>query len=218
MLGVLLGCQPAQPTKADARAPAAVKAPPAWQPVSAGGAGEARWRGGRLAIALDTMGQPAAPLAVRGMRSTRARARPLDLGVTLDWNRQANGAYLKAAIYLSPHSTAGDPAALADWVRVSYVGVPPGARFRHEVAERRRGRLRFLDRAGWPGDRRGREPGAPRLRIRWAGTQLLLDEDGRRRSAVEARGWPRVFVYLTLTGHSNYPRRVVYFSDVVLDH
>ncbi len=216
VLVALLGCQPAGAPKVPVAAPSPPKpTTPQWVSVKASTATTvARWDGLRLELALDTMGSPATPLTVTGMRSGEAVARPLDLRFTLDWNRQANGAYLKAAVYLSPHRTAGDPAALADWVRVSYIGVPPGDRWRHEVAERRAGRMRFLDRAGWPGDRSGRAPGAPKVHLRWAGDALELTEDGARVSGVRAVGWPRVYVYLTLTGHSNYPRRTIYLSDV----
>ena len=43
---------------------------------------------------------------------------------------------------------------------------------------------------------------------------LELTEDGVRVSAVRAVGWPSVHVYLTLTGHSNYPKRTVFLTDV----
>jgi len=46
------------------------------------------------------------------------------------------------------------------------------------------------------------------------GDRLQLDEDGVGRSDVRVTGWPRIHVYFTLTGHSNYGRRVVFVDDV----
>ncbi len=176
----------------------------------------ARFDGATLRLELDTMGIAPTPLAVTGVRSAQPAPGPVDFEVTLDWNDQQNGSYLKAAIYLAPAATEGDPSALPEWLRIEYLGVPPGQRWRHEVSERREGQLRFLDRAGWPGDRGGRPAGAPRLRVRLADGRLKLSEGGAERSAVDAPGWPRTWVYLVLTGHSNYPRRTVFFRDFAM--
>jgi hypothetical protein len=181
----------------------------AWRPVRAGpGRAVLRPLQAELSLEVDTRGAAATPLTVIGVRTTR----PLDLsGVrwTLDWNAQVNGAYLKASLYLAPQASEGDPEALPDFVRVQHVGVPPGDRWRHEVAAREAGRLRFLDRAGWPADRRGRAPGRIRAQIALQDGRLVYREGDAVLSTVEAPAWPRVHVYLTLAGHSNYPARAV---------
>ncbi len=225
LLTVLLGCQPAQKTSkpADGAAATPVKAaptpvePPGWVTVGVSDAvRSASWSADRLALSLTTMGITPKPLAVTGVRSVKPVSGSIDLAFTLDWNRQANGAYLKVAVYLSPHRTDGDPAQLDDWVRVSYIGVPPGDRWRHELAERRGKRLAFLDRAGWPHDRRGRVPGVAKVHIRWTGGRLELLEGGATLSKVTARGWSEHYVYVTLTSHSNYPQRTVYVDGLRL--
>lgn len=175
-------------------------------------------RGGRLALALDTLGTDPTTLKVVGVR-TRSPMRLGRVEWTLDWNQQRNGSYLKAALYVSPHATTGDPAELPDWIRVEHVGVPPGERWRHTVAEQQAGSLRYLDQAGWPADRSGRPPGAPRCRLDLqADGRVTYAEDGVVRSAVRtARPFTvPVYVYLTLTSHSNYPRRTVYIDNVRL--
>lgn len=48
------------------------------------------------------------------------------ISVDLDWNNQVNGSYLSAAIVLSPHATIKSPLKRPDWLKVEYVGVPPG--------------------------------------------------------------------------------------------
>ncbi|MCB9535416.1 MAG: hypothetical protein H6704_04060 [Myxococcales bacterium] len=161
-----------------------------------------------MALEVETRGAAATPLTVVGVRT----ARPLDLAAvrwTLDWNAQANGAYLKASLYLAPAATEGDPEGLPDFVRVQHVGVPPGDRWRHELAAREAGRLRFLDRAGWPADRRGRAPGRVRAQLAREGGRLVYREGDAIRATVDAPDWPRVYVYLTLASHSNYPARSI---------
>lgn len=237
------GCRDGTPAKRDAGAPDvsvrdavvpdAVPAPvrelaarfdgpaldPGWRPIEAGDAKVQRTVDGRLGLSIDAMGTRATPLKVVGVRS----AAPLAVGEALevvwglDWNAQANGSYLKAAVYLAPRATDGDPEALPDWIRVSYVGVPPGETFRHEVAERRRGQLRFIDRGGWPKKRTGRAPAPLRgaLSVRRDGT-LEYREDGSPRAAGKATPWKwtRVWVYVTSSSHSNYPKRTIYVDDI----
>jgi hypothetical protein len=193
---------------------------PWWTAVRAGDPRDplAAPRDGRLALALDTLGTDPHTLKVVGVRS-RAPARLRRVEWTLDWNAQANGSYLEAALYLSPQATDGDPAALPDWLRVDHVGVPPGQRWRYEVAEQRHGALSFLDQAGWPADRSGRAPGAPRARLDLGPDgRVTYAEDGVVLSSVHADvplDRP-LYVYLTLTGHSNYPKRMVFVDDVRL--
>lgn len=166
------------------------------------------------------MGTDPKTLKVTGVRSRAPLPldRPLTIEWTLDWDRQANGSYLKAAAWLSPHPTAADPARLPDWLRVEHVGVPPGDNWRHAVSQQRDGNLKHLDLAGWPEDRAGRPPGAPRARLTLhPDGRAEYAEDGRTLSTVRAAPLgPRVYLYLTLTGHSNYPKRAVFVDDVTV--
>lgn len=183
------------------------------------GPGEAAPSGGRLRLWLDTRGTTPDRPKVVGVRTRDplAFAEAIEIAWALDWNAQVNGAYLQAALYLAPAPAEGDPQDAPEWVRVAHVGVPPGQNWRHEVAERRDGLLRFVDRAGWPAERAGRPP-AP-VRASLAVTRegdLVYRENGQVRSSgrITPLHWPQIHVFLTLTSHSNYPERSVFMDDV----
>lgn len=220
LLALVFGCQPACDGRTPAVGAASVDSAVNAAPASLGLGGEVRaseavagvTRGaGRIDLALQTIGIPPRPLAVVGVRTDRVLEGPLDFAYTLGWPAEQNASYLDAAVYLTPHRTAGDPALLDDWVRVSFVGIPPGDAWRRQVTERRAGRLKYLDREGWPAKRIARRKPVS-VTIRWRDGVLEVVEAGRPNARMQSSKWPRTYVYLTLTGHSNYPRRTVHFG------
>ena len=48
------------------------------------------------------------------------------IAVELDWNDQPNGSYLSAGLILAPEPTEANPSRGRSWLKVEYVGVPPG--------------------------------------------------------------------------------------------
>ena len=191
-------------------APADPRLPAGWRVISAGpGTTGVHVEGEVVRLSLDTRGAAPHPLTVAAL----ATQRPVPfarLSWTLDWQGVQNTSYLKTGVYLSPHRTDGDPAALPDWIRIEYVGVPPGDRWRYAIGERRDGGVvRFLDQAGWPAARGGRAL-AP-VDAQWTlrdGTLQYAEATGVR-SDVPAPPWPQIYVYVAASGHSNYPLRAV---------
>jgi len=87
-----------------------------------------------------------------------------EIAVQLDWADQANGSYLTAAVVLSPHATQGNPLDTPDWLKVAYVGVPPGRNARMLVELRAHGRDDSVETEGWPETRReGRRIGVQEI-------------------------------------------------------
>ena len=175
--------------------------------------------GPRLRVSADTRGTSDETIKAVGVRSVPVVEFGGDvrISVDLDWNAQANGSYLTAAIVLSPHATSQNPLTLPDWLKVEYVGVPPGTHARMVVGVRRGGRERTLFNEGWPArGREGRPIGLQHLAIVsrdgtvqvWENGALLYD------STEPVVEFGAAHLYLQMTSHSNYPRRTVYFDNV----
>jgi hypothetical protein len=175
--------------------------------------------GGRLGLSADTRGSRDETIKLLGVRSVPAIAldRDVRISVDLDWNAQANGSYLSAAIVLSPQATSQNPFTVPDGLKVEYVGVPPGKHGRMVVGVRRGGRERTLFNEGWPGrGREGRPIGLQRVAIVYRdGAVQVWENDVLLYDSQEALvDFGAAYLYLQMTSHSNYPRRTVYFDNV----
>ena len=139
------------------------------------------------------------------------------VSVDLDWNKQSNGSYLSAAVVLSPYATVESPLKLADWLKIEYVGVPPGTNARMVIGLRRGGQERTLYNEGWPEtNRAGRTIGLQHLVIVLHDQNVQVLENDRLVYASKQRmaDFGSAFLYLQMSSHSNYPRRTVYFGDI----
>ncbi len=175
--------------------------------------------GGRLRLHADTIGTDDATVKHLGVGLRRPidLSQPHEIAFEIDWNDQANGSYLAAGVYLSPAWTPGAVAQEADWIKMEYIGVPPGSTGRHLLALRTGGRLRILDDDGWPADRpQGRALGRMRVRIVIDGGTLRVRENGAlvHDSGGAVVPFPKVHLYLQMSSHSNYPGREVFFRDI----
>ena len=172
----------------------------------------------RLRIRADTMGTGDDTVKFLGARLRR----PVEIGdgiclaTTLDWNDQANGSYLTAALVLAAEETNENPLDLEDWLAVEYVGVPPGRNARLQIRERREGRSRTLEDEGWPEEQRtGRKIEKVRIMLELSPAKLRMWENGVLLHEGEPDPLPsHVFFYLQLSTHSNYRAREVYFDQV----
>ena len=136
----------------------------------------------------------------------------------LDWNDQSNGCYLTAAIYLCPTLTKGNPADEAQWLRLEYVGVPPGKNARAAIWLKSNRRERWLYDEGWPKQQRtGRMIGKPHVEIHFDDGTWKVLEDGRLLFDSREK-WKLSFthahIYLQMTSHSNYPPREIFFDNI----
>jgi hypothetical protein len=178
--------------------------------------------GYRLRLRADTRGTRDDTVKYLGARATQ----PIPLGegreieVDLDWARQSNGSYLTAAVVLSPHVTTRNPLDTADWLKVAYVGVPPGHNGRMLVEFRAGGRDHTVETEGWPAtNREGRRLGSQRITLRFHHRAVEVWEGDRSVwiSTPDALGFESAYLYLQMSSHSNYPPRAIYFDRVRID-
>ena len=173
----------------------------------------------RLRLRADTRGTRDDTVKYLGVRTVDrvVIVEGTRIGVTLDWNDQANGSYLSAAMVLTPETTSGNPLRGGDWLKVEYVGVPPGRNARLEVGSCVGGRERTLFTEGWPErNRGGRRIGVQELLLVVARSSFAIHENGQRVFESEAGAVPfeAAHLHLQLSSHSNYPPREVFFDDV----
>jgi hypothetical protein len=173
----------------------------------------------RLRLRASTLGSREDTVHVLGVRT----AAPLRLGretrasADLDWNSQANGSYLSAAIILSPLATDGNPLTGPDWIRIEYVGVPPGKNGRLVIASRTAGIERPPFQEGWPKtNRTGRPIGLQKLTLVVRGTGFELLENGQPvyECTENVIRFPSAYLYLQMASHCNYPPREIFFDHV----
>lgn len=137
----------------------------------------------------------------------------------LDWNKQANGSYLTAGIYLAPRLTSTTPEQARDWLKFEYVGVPPGRNARSVLAKQVAKQLRLLDTEGWPDQQRtGRYIERQRLRIRLTTKSIRVFENGQLKYSSDQLDLPftSAYIYFQMSSHSNYPPREIFFDNVVV--
>jgi hypothetical protein len=174
---------------------------------------------GRLALRADTRGSSDETVKFLGVRSVPSidLDRDVRIAVDLDWNSQSNGSYLSAAIVLSPSATSQSPFNASDWLKVEYVGVPPGRNARMVIGLKQGGHERTLDNEGWPGrGRQGRPIGVQHLVIVCSRGALQVWENGMLayESKEKVIGFATAYLYLQMSSHSNYSARTVYFDNV----
>ena len=177
--------------------------------------------GGRLRLLAATIGTRPETVKWLGVGTRQAvvdLSRPIEVEFELDWNRQRNGCYLTAGLYLCPASSDA-PKEESDWLKVEYIGVPPGRNGRCELASRVAGRLHLLYTEGWPVEQRtGRPIGVQKVKLTIRGGGLALRENGRLLFELPrlALGFEKAYLYLQMSSHSNYPPRAVFFDNVVV--
>lgn len=139
-----------------------------------------------------------------------------EISAVLDWNRQVNGCYMTAGMYIVSDIIRKDPRDADDWLCVEYTGVPPGKNVRRTVAIKRHGNIRYLDRDGWPKNREGRHIEKIQIRIVFDADDFRIFENGNliHRSKEDLQRLKKGHLCFALRSHSNYPNRVVYFREI----
>lgn len=175
----------------------------------------------RLRLRADTIGTADNTVKFHGVRSLEK----IDLNketlisFSLDWNKQRNGSYLTAGVYLCPTITDGNPKSEKDWLKFQYVGVPPGRNARAVIAIKTNRRLVQLYTEGWPKQQRtGRHIGNQKVTLILSGKHLTVMENNREIHKAELPGlsFDAAYLYLQMSSHSNYPAREVYFDNIVV--
>jgi hypothetical protein len=175
---------------------------------------------GRLRMAAATIGTDDKTVKYHGVRTLTPLVdltKGVEISYDLDWNKQANGCYMTAGIYLCPTS-AQSPKEEKDWLSVEYWGVWPGQTARCIIATHTGGNLKFLLTEDWLQKGPGRAVTCPKVRLVLEGTRLKLTEDDK--TVFETRDlrvdFKQAYLYLQHSSHSNYPRREVFFDNVVV--
>ncbi len=175
----------------------------------------------RLRLAANTLGTDDRTVKFLGVRTKASFdfAKGRRFAVDMDWNAQKNSAYLTAALYLCPVAVHGDPAHAADWLRWEFAGVPQDNLVRASVAMKRDGHQRWLERFGWPAQRKGRPVGNHRIEIILDAQDVVILEEGRERFRLEGHslGFQAAAMYLVMSSHSNYYERAILFDDVAIE-
>ena len=176
--------------------------------------------GGRLRLAAATIGTDDSTVKFHGVRTKEPvidLAEGIAISFDLDWHNQANGCYMTAGIYICP-TEADNPRTEEKWLRLQYVGVPPGKNARCLVSLKRNGREEKLLTENWPQDREGRQIGLQQIEIVLDANTLFVTENGETILQIADVGinFGEAFFYLQHSTHSNYPRREVFFDNVVV--
>ena len=139
------------------------------------------------------------------------------IAANLDWNNQSNGCYMSAGLILAPDSTTHNPLSGSDWLKVEYIGVPPGLKARIDISIKKDGRERILFNEGWPEKHRaGRPIAVQHLEIATHDGQIkILENDNIIYESKESElSFERGHLYLQMSSHSNYLAREIYFSAI----
>jgi hypothetical protein len=174
--------------------------------------------GGRLRMAAATVDTDPQTVKFHGVRSRKAVvdiSGDVRVEFLLDWNDQANGCYMRAGIYLCP-AVSQNPREEQRWLRMIYVGVPPGRTGRAWLSASMAGNERAIMTENWPDDRAGRAIGTQRVAIVLEGDTLTVTENGEVTHSAPRPdlGFERAYLYLQHSSHSNYGLREVFFDDI----
>jgi len=174
----------------------------------------------RLCIGADTIGTEDDTVKYQGIRTVQPI--PFDgkrtVFVDLDWNHQWNGCYLSAGFYLCPTVTETNPEEEPDWLKFTYVGVPPGVNVRPFIASKRNGHVSYLYLEGWPEEKSGRPIDNQRVQIISHDGQIHVRENDTElfRSDNAVIDFSSAYLYLQTSSHSNYPLRVICFDNITV--
>jgi hypothetical protein len=174
-----------------------------------------RLRAGTIGTRDDTVKH----LGIRTAEPVVDLSRPVEIAAEVDWNDQANGCYLRGSIFLCPTKTDGTASDEEDWLKFEYVGVPPGKNGRAVLARRRDGNLRHLYTEGWPREQRtGRRLGRQQVVIKLNRETIEVIENGETWWGPTPHGLSgqKLYLYLQISSHSNYPPREIFFSRVAV--
>ncbi len=174
----------------------------------------------RLRLRANTLGTRDDVVKYLGLKSIQPIefTSKKEISFDLDWNKQANGSYMSAGVYICPTSTVTNPKDEKDWLKFEYVGVPPGHNARSVIAIKNNGLVKFHYMDGWPGDRKGRTISLQRITIVLDEKSLQVFENNKETFYIPSHGlgFTKGYLYLKLRSHSNYPAREVFFDNITI--
>jgi len=176
----------------------------------------------RLRLRANTIGT-SDPLKYLGVRSKNEVDLSTEGSVSfdLDWNNQANGCYLTAALYLCP-TISSNPRNESNWLKFEYVGVPPGRNVRINIWEKRYDAVNPLHTDWGPSDDQGRPIGTAlgldrhrvEILLEKGSLQVFQDDEQIYELPEYDLSFETAYIYLQMSSGTNYPAREVYFDNV----
>lgn len=178
---------------------------------------------GRLRLGANTLETPS-PMKFLGIRSKKKIdfSEKKTISFDLDWNKQRNGSYLSAAVYVCPTKTDTNPKDEKNWIKFEYVGVPPGRNVRTNIWARVNGALRQLSTDWGPRNSQGKPLGKPidnqQIKIVLDSNNLQIFENDKEiyPQFPHRLNFPSGYLYLQMSSGTNYPFREVYFDNLII--
>ena len=178
---------------------------------------------GRLRLGANTLETPS-PMKFLGIRSKKKIdfTEKKTISFDLDWNKQSNGCYLSAAVYVCPAKTETNPKDEKNWLKFEYVGVPPGRNVRTNIWARVNGALRQLSTDWGPRNSKGKPLGKPidnqQIRIVLDSNNLQIFENDKEiyPQSPHRLNFTSGYLYLQMSSGTNYSFREVYFDNVIV--
>jgi len=172
----------------------------------------------RLRLGMNTIGTDDDTVKYIGVRTIDKLSLrvPREISFDLDWNNQSNGCYLSAAVFLCPTVTNTNPEREKNWLRLEYIGVPPGKNARAVIVINENGNIRHLYTEGWPENRSGRHIGFQRIKMIFDVNGFTVLENGGvlyQDKSINLK-YESTYLYFMMSSHSNYPFREVYFGNI----
>ncbi len=174
----------------------------------------------RLRLGMDTIGTMDDTVKYIGIKSRGSinLRQAHEISFDLDWNNQSNGCYLTAAFYLCPTGTSTNPEREPEWLKIEYIGVPPGKNARAIIAIKADESVRFLHTEGWPQERTGRPVGYQRIVLVPDNEGITILENGSFLYYIPQNdlNLESGYLYFQLSSHSNYPFREIYIDNIIV--
>jgi hypothetical protein len=178
----------------------------------------------RLRLRANTIGT-SDPLKYLGVRTleTIDFSDTTHIELNLDWNKQSNGCYLTASLYLCP-IISDNPKDEDDWLQFEYSGVPPGQNVRVRLQKRVDSLNQIIYSDAGPYDSDGKPLGNP-LGNESHHITLVLNMDSLQvfQDGIEIYpltehnlAFTSAYIYLQMSSGTNYPSREVYFDDILV--
>ena len=173
-----------------------------------------------LRLGMDTIGTMDDTVKYIGIKSREPiiLRQAHEISFDLDWNNQSNGCYLTAGFFLCPTETSTNPEREPEWLKIEYIGVPPGKNARATVAIKADESVRFLYTEGWPEERSGRPVGYQRIVLVPDTEGITILENGSFLYYIPQNDLhlESGYLYFQMSSHSNYPFREVYFDNIMV--
>lgn len=178
----------------------------------------------KLKLRANTLGtsDPYKYLGIRSLESINFDKIRI-ISFDIDWNKQKNGCYLGAALYICPYKSE-NPKKEKDWIKFEYTGVPPGQNVRLNIWCNVNSSLKKLYTDWGLRDDNNKPLGKPladgnhTIKIQIDNTYIQVFEDEKEIFPVSPHGmnFHSGYLYIQMSSGTNYPSREIYFDNILV--